>query len=163
MALGDDTLAFRARALAQAHPLTAAADRLINQLVAVEVETQPMPEIGQWAATAMLTGYCLRAVEEQRAGVGPPGDVDVDRLEEEADRVIIALRSGTESMVTCGDPDELIDALDTVIASEIDRRADPWRTEVGEDAWRSLEDYLAHYTVKGYAIRTAESQIGIDR
>lgn len=161
MALGDDTLTFRAKALAQAHPLTAGAEALIGRLVDREAATQPVAEIGRWAGTAMLTGYCLRVVEEERAGVPAPADhADLDRLDSTADSVIAELRSGAEDAVVCDESDDVIAALDAIIAGEIDRHVDPWRERVGADAWRSLEDYIAHFAVKGYAIRVAETKVG---
>ncbi len=164
MPLGDDTLSFRARALAQAHPLSPSAQALIDRISAAEEANQPIAEVGQWAASAMLTGYCLRTVEEDRAGApGPTGaEVDLDRLDASADDVIRALRTGDEGSVVLTDVDELIATLDRLIASEVERRTDPWRERVGEDAWRSFEDYIAHWTIKGYGVRAAERGAGVD-
>lgn len=159
MPLGDDTLSFRARALAQAHPLSPSAKALIDRISVAEEASQPIPEAAQWAASAMLTGYCLRTVEEDRAGAaGPSGDdIDPDRLEASADEVVTALRTGDERSVVLAPADELVETLDGLIASEVGRRADPWRERVGEDAWRSFEDYIAHWTIKGYGVRAAET------
>ena len=63
-------LAFRARALAQAHPLSDLARRFVDRAVATERLEQPMPEIGIWAGAALMAGYCLRRVEETTAGGG---------------------------------------------------------------------------------------------
>ncbi|MDE0805546.1 MAG: hypothetical protein OSA99_19775 [Acidimicrobiales bacterium] len=168
MPLGDDTLSFRARALAQAHPLSPAAKSLIDRISREEAESQPLPEFGPWAASAMLAGYCLRTVEEDRAGHDASGAVSVDAasldaLDSSADGVAEALRNGDEATVVLADVDEVITTLDGLIASEIERRVDPWREEVGADSWRMFEDYIAHWTVKGYAIRTAEPTVAADR
>lgn len=165
MPLGDDTLSFRARALAQAHPLSRNAKALIDRLAAAEATTQPFDEIGQWVAAAMLAGYCLRTVEEDRAGTAPPpaDGVDLVRLESAADDVAAAVRAGGDGTVVTAERDEVVDTLDGLIASEIERRVDPWREQVGADAWRSLEDYIAHWTIKGYGIRAAETALTADR
>lgn len=62
-------LAFRARALAQAHPLSDLARRFVDRAVATQRLEQPLPEIGIWAGAALVAGYCLRRVEE----TGPDG------------------------------------------------------------------------------------------
>lgn len=163
MPLGDDTLSFRARALAQAHPLTSAAKALIDRHERAEAAAQPLAEIGQWVASAMLAGYCLRTVEEDRAGIATVAlaGVDLDDLDVAADRMVAAVRAG-EGTVDPNECDEVIRTLDGLIASEIERRIEPWREQVGEDAWQSFEEYIAHWTIKGYGLRAAEAQIMVD-
>lgn len=163
MPLGDDTLSFRARALAQAHPLTVAAKALIDRHERAEAAAQPIAEIGQWVASAMLAGYCLRTVEEDRAGIPTSvlDGVDLDDLDAAADRMAAALRAG-EGTVEPNERDEVIQTLDGLIASELERRIDPWREQVGEDAWQSFEEYIAHWTIKGYGVRAAEARVMVD-
>lgn len=146
-------LAFRARALAQAHPLTATARRLIEELVAAEQADHAAEGVGQWARSAMVGGYCLAVVGDD--GGAPPvrADGDVD-LGAEADRIAVALRSGRPAGAT--DP-LTVQALDRIIASEIDRRVDEWRDRVDDEAWQQLEQYVTYWVVKGYAIRVAET------
>ncbi len=163
MPLGDDTLSFRARALAQAHPLSATAKALIDRHERSEAAAQPIAEIGQWVASAMLAGYCLRTVEEDRAGM-PTAAIDVvdlDELDAAADRMAAAVRAG-KGTVEPNERDEVIQTLDGLIASEIERRIDPWREQVGENAWQSFEEYIAHWTIKGYGVRAAEAQVVVD-
>ena len=69
-------LAFRARALAQAHPFSAAAYRIVNSAAAQESRVQNPAEAGVWAAAAFTQGYCLRRVQETAE------DVDVPRNDE---------------------------------------------------------------------------------
>ena len=51
-----EELAKRARALAQAHPLTPLARRYQQQTVTSEGDSQPLAEIGIWAGAALLAG-----------------------------------------------------------------------------------------------------------
>lgn len=146
-------LAFRARALAQAHPLTGRARRLIEDLVAAEEVDQAAEGAGQWARSAMLGGYCLAVVGEDRSAPPVRADGEAD-LGAEADRIAVALRSGQPQAAP--DP-QTVEALDRIIASEIDRRVDEWRDRVDDQAWQQLEQYMAYWVVKGYAIRVAEA------
>ena len=59
-----DDLAFRARALAQAHALSPGAASYRTWRLRRDEESHPVPELSSWAATAFLTGYCVRRVEE---------------------------------------------------------------------------------------------------
>ena len=59
-----DDLAFRARALAQAHALTSRATAYRTWRLRRDEASHPVPELSSWAATAFLTGYCVRRVEE---------------------------------------------------------------------------------------------------
>ena len=66
--LNAEDLAYRARALAQAHPLTSLARQYVDRSVAEQRTSQPIPEIGIWAGAATIGGYCLRRVEEAEVG-----------------------------------------------------------------------------------------------
>lgn len=66
--LEPQDLVFRARALAQAHPLTPLATRFVKRAVNQEQASQPSSEFGIWAGGALIDGYCLRRVEEGEDG-----------------------------------------------------------------------------------------------
>ena len=106
----------------------------------------------------MLTGYCVRVVEEEAAGLGdPPATEDLDALDEASDTLLVDVRTDEADRVILGAPEEIIGALDAVVEGEVAKRADPWRTQVGADAWASFEEFIAHHVVKGYALRAAET------
>lgn len=161
-------LAFSARALAQAHPLSRQAKALVDRAVAAERSAQPLPEIGIWAGSGLLVGYCLRRVEEGDAGVvaEPPevagwdagGDrgAILDALEEAADVVGADLRAGQARAWLLGQEERTVAALDLLIASEVAKRLENWRDSVDDRAWAELEEYLTWWVVKGYAVRVAE-------
>lgn len=65
-------LVFRARALAQAHPLTPLASRYVKRAANQEQASQPLSEFGVWAVGALVDGYCLRRVEEEEDGTEAP-------------------------------------------------------------------------------------------
>lgn len=80
MSYNAEEVAYRARALAQAHPLTPLAKRYLDRIVAEQRTSQPLPEIGIWAGAAILGGYCVRRVEEGEAGIAglsPPATLGV--------------------------------------------------------------------------------------
>lgn len=170
MSYNAQEVAYRARALAQAHPLSPVAKRYVDRVVADQRTSQPLPEIGIWAGAAILGGYCVRRVEEGEAGIagpgpGPPaagtGDeaVPVDRLDqldEAATAIAAMLRSGDAGPYILGDDERTVDTLDRIIASEVERRLDHWRDSIDEKAWEELEEYVAWWVVKGYAFRAAE-------
>ncbi|MDP9073961.1 MAG: hypothetical protein M3N98_07270 [Actinomycetota bacterium] len=169
--LDSEGLAYRARALAQAHPLTPLAKQYLDRAVANEGSSQPMPEIGMWAGAALLTGYCVRRVEEEDLGLRPSDNdrppVSLDQLDEAAGPVAVDLRGGSteEPSPTLGHDSQsqrerLIGALDRVVGSEVSRRLDNWRDNVDDQAWVELEDYITWWVVKGYAIRVAEIALG---
>ena len=164
MPLGDGGLVFEARALAQSHPLTPLAKRYIDQAIAEQRLSQPVPEIGIWAGYALTNGYCLRRLEENSAGLvlGPAEGVDpeLQDLDGEAERVAADLRTGDASRHILGDEEETIGALDRIIGGEVERRLDHWRDSVDEKAWEELEEYIAWWAVKGYALRVAERSVG---
>lgn len=158
-----EDLAFKARALAQAHPLTPLAKAYVDRSIAEQRLTQPMLEIGIWAGAGLTNGYCLRRVEEDQAGLvlsaveAPP--LDLDQLDAAAGVVAAELRTGPTSHAIL-DERLLLAALDRIIHSEIDRRLEHWRDTIPEGAWDELEEYITWWVVKGYAIRVAERNAG---
>lgn len=159
--LGPKELAFRARALAQAHPLTPLAQRFVTQAIEEQRVAQPLAESAEWAGSALLNGYCLRRVEEDDAGLSldPQAAValSVEALDEAAGRAAAELRAGgATTTARFGDDKRIVAALDRIIASELDRRRDGWRDEIDDAAWAELEEYVTWWVVKGYALRVAE-------
>ena len=153
-------IAYRARALGQAHPMTPLAKRFTDQAVAEQRRSQPMPEIGMWAGAAMLGGYCVRRVEETEAGVQPPTleDGDLSELDAEVSRIADEVREGGPVPFLLADPDLVVETLDHIVASEVHRRLDNLKENVDEAAWSELEEYLAWWVVRGYALRVAETR-----
>ncbi len=154
---------FRARALAQAHPLTETALAYREAVIAVERKTQPLPEFSQWAATAFLVGYCVRRVEEadaaEESAVAFGHFVeDHELLSASAARIADDLRNGRPAGTDLLDPDGIESALDTVIGSEISKRTEHWREHVNDADWLVFEEYVAWWVVHGYALRAAERQ-----
>lgn len=162
--LSAEELAYKARALAQTHPLTAVAKTYLDSAVAEQRTSQPVPEIGIWAGGAMLNGYCLRRVEEEDVGVHLEASDDnvpaPETLDEEATRIAADLRSEGSDPHTLADEDTILDALDRLIASDVSKRLDHWKDSVDKKAWGELEEYLTWWVVKGYALRVAEASIG---
>ena len=162
--LTAEDLAYRARALAQAHPLTHLARQYVDRSVAEQRTSQPIPEIGIWAGAAAIGGYCLRRVEESEAGLelaASEEDLpDLDALEEATTTVAADLRTDGAGGHILGDEDRTIDALDLIIGSEVSRRLDHWKDDVDQAAWAELEEYLTWWVVKGYALRVAETVTG---
>jgi len=142
------------------------ATRFVNKVIGEQRLGQPLPEIGIWAGAGLTTGYCLRRVEEDQAGVtlvptvepgsplGPP-----EPLEERTDVVAAELRQGVGDHVLTDD-ETMVAALDRIIASEIERRLDHWRDSIDEPARAELSEYITWWVVKGYALRVAEAAIG---
>ncbi|MGI8808242.1 MAG: hypothetical protein ACR2KK_10440 [Acidimicrobiales bacterium] len=162
--LNAEDMAYRARALAQAHPLTDLARAYVDRSVADQRTSQPIPEVGIWAGAAAIGGYCLRRVEEAEAGMEltPSGDdgPDLDALEEATSSIAAEMRVEGAGGHMLGDEDRTIEALDRIIASEVSRRLDHWKDDVDQAAWDELEEYLTWWVVKGYALRTAERATG---
>ncbi|MDP8937271.1 MAG: hypothetical protein M3O23_06035 [Actinomycetota bacterium] len=162
--LEAEELSYRARALAQAHPLTPLAKRYIDQAVEEQRSSQPMAEIGMWAGAALLSGYCLRRVEETEAGLDltptEERQPELEQLDEASAEIAADLRSEDAAKHLLSDDDRVIDALDRIIASEVSRRLDNWKDDVDQTAWAELEEYLTWYVVKGYALRVAETVTG---
>jgi hypothetical protein len=162
--LTAEDMAYRSRALAQAHPLTDLARSYVDRAVAEQRTSQPIPEVGIWAGAAAIGGYCLRRVEESEVGrdlhASEEGLPDLDALEEATSRIAAELRvegAGGHMLV---DEDRIIEALDRIIASEVSRRLDHWKDDVDQAAWDELEEYLTWWVVKGYALRAAETLTG---
>jgi hypothetical protein len=156
------SLAYRARALAQAHPLTDLAKRYVDRAVGEQRTSQPLPEIGIWAGAGLINGYCVRRVEETDAGLElAPGASapDLDELEEAANRIAADIRTDDSGAHMLADGQRVITALDLIIASEVDKRLDHWRDDVDDAAWAELEEYMTWWVVKGYALRVAEAAI----
>ncbi len=146
--------AFRARALAQTHPLSRGAARYVARIAAQERLDQTLPEVGAWAGAALVDGYCLRRVEEEDEAAVPPTatePADLDTLEGAATRIAADLRAGAVG------GEGTVAALDRLIAAQADRRLEHWRDDVGEEAWAEVEEYLTWWVVKGYALRLAEA------
>lgn len=162
--LTAEDLSYRARALAQAHPLTSLAREYVDRAVADQRTSQPLPEIGIWAGAAAIGGYCLRRVEETEAGVelaAAEEDLpDLDTLEEATSQIAADLRTEGSGGHVLGDEDRIVEALDRIIASEVSRRLDHWKDDVDQAAWGELEEYLTWWVVKGYALRVAEAATG---
>jgi hypothetical protein len=156
-----DDLVFRVRALGQGHPFSSRAYRYVNAVVARERTGQPVPEIGIWAGYAINAGYCLRRVEEDEVGAAiteapmplPEG------LDEAATEVAARIRTeGADPFLLYGE-ERVVDALDRLIGGEIERRLGHWAETIDERSWEELEDYLAWWVVKGYALRVVEQLV----
>lgn len=148
----------RANALAQTHPFSEAAYRYVNEMIARERTTQPVEEVGAWAGHALTAGYCLRRIEEDRAGRrvdvrshGLPTDLD-----HAVRRVAGLIRTEGADPYLLDDEAVVVDLLDRMIASEVHRRVDHWRDQLGDDSYEELADYLAWWVIKGYALRVVE-------
>lgn len=152
-------LSFKARALAQAHPLTVTASSYRDQMVAEERRTQPMPEFADWAATAFLVGYCIRRIEEADTDQMPKTDSLTDALvplAHDAARLSDEVKQGRPAGVQLLELPLVEAMLDTVISTEIDKRADHWKAQVSKADWAMFEDYVAWWVIHGYALRAAE-------
>lgn len=164
--------AYRARALAQAHPLSPLANRFRQRAVAQEERDQPMAELARWAGEALLKGYCLRKVEEEdtRVGSAPdpvppeqarrPDEADLDALGARAAEIADDLRAGNPEPHLLDEADLTFGALDRIITSELSSRADNYRSAVDAASWREFEEYIAWWAVRGYALRAAEAAQG---
>jgi hypothetical protein len=163
--VGADDLARQARTLAQAHPLSPLAGEFVNRTVAEQSASQPSSEVGTWAGACLTNGYCLRRVEENAAGlvlqVQPDTGVDIDALAAEGNRIAAAMRlPGSDVSFLIGE-DEVVDALDRIIASEVSRRLDNLRHSIDKEAAAEVEEFLTWWTVQGYALRAAEQSSGL--
>jgi hypothetical protein len=177
--LTSEAVAYRARALAQAHPLSKLAKQYLDWAVADQRTSQPIPEIGIWAGAALLEGYCVRRVEEEDLDLevgGPGGDdgakangepLTVDELDKAAAVIAAEIRTGyTEDGAEVSiyeDPaaeERLLKTLDNIVAKQVSHRLDHWRDSVDDEAYRELEEYMTWWVVKGYALRVAESNLG---
>lgn len=160
-----EDLAFRARALAQAHALSAAASQYRGWRLERDEADHREVEISSWAATAFLTGYCVRRVEQSFCGVdgvgvatGLASEVQMLLWERQAGLVAKAMLSGAG-----GDPSPtLLDhglvaaALDHIIGREIDKRNEHVREQLSADDWSQFEGFITWWVMHGYAICTVE-------
>ncbi len=159
-----DHLAFRARALAQSHPLTPLANRYVTWAVGVERALQTDAQAADWAGAELVVGYCLRRVEESDAGLEhqpePGHTVTPDQLEPAAQQIAAALRVGDPEPFLLAEPDDLFTALNAIIASEVDNRTQNFRDEMDAAACDEFADFVTAWVVTGYAVRVAERQLG---
>jgi hypothetical protein len=183
--------------------LTELARHFVDRAVAAERLDQPLPEMAQWAASALVAGYCLRRVEEsaadgssarsraatdstsgrapgRRQPEGPCGaDVsthcdapdaaeatsghlepdELRRLDAQAGRLGALVRLGRTGDFAIADPRTVESALDRLVHSAVSNRLQPWADDVDDAAWDELGEYLTWWTVKGYALRVAETQM----
>lgn len=162
-AVGDERisdLTFRARALAQAHPLSATASAYRQQMIDAERSTQPLAEFADWAATAFLVGYCIRRVEEADADAIPtdlPPEPDLEALGRGAVRLSEEVRNGRPAGIELLPTPLVEELLNNVISTEIDKRAEHWKANISTDDWAQFEQYAAWWVIHGYALRAAEA------
>ena len=185
--LTAQAMAYQARALAQAHPLSPQARKYLDWAVAEQRTSQPLPEIGIWAGSALTEGYCVRRVEEEDLGL--PGSLAVsgepaltgetatadegaavptiDELDLAASELAATLRSEPDDdrPGPWGHPDpsyeaRLLEVLNRIVTSQVSNRLSHWRDSIDDAAWGELEEYLAWWVVKGYALRVAEIDLG---
>lgn len=155
--VGD--LTFKARALAQAHPLTVTATVYRDQMVAEERRTQPMAEFADWAGTALLVGYCIRRVEEADRDRMPDTDGLTEALvplAHETVRLSDEVRNGRAAGNRLLEPALVEALLDRVISTEIEKRVEHWKGQISATDWASFETYIAWWVVHGYSLRAAE-------
>lgn len=157
----------RARALGQSHPYSNRSFRYVNAVVERERRHQPADELGIWAGQAINAGYCLRRVEEQDTDRLPARDAAAglpDSLDAAATHVAQLLRTEGADPFLLSKEEELVAALDHLIAGEIERRLGKWgeADDVDADAWTQLEEYLAWWTIKGYALRVVDQLLPDD-
>ena len=159
--LSSQDLAFRARALAQAHALTEAGLRYRAWRIEHDRPQHPIPELSTWAATAFLTGYCIRCVEEswppvspQRPGPEEHADDNFEMWHRRASDFANALPTDTRS--TLLDHRVVVAAIDDVIAREIDKRTEHVKEQVPESEWSRFQDFVGWWVVHGYSIRAVE-------
>lgn len=155
--VGD--LTFKARALAQAHPLTVTAAVYRDQMVAEERRTQPMTEFADWAGTALLVGYCIRRVEEADLDRMPDTDGLTEALvplAHETVRLSDEVRNGRPAGTSLLEPSLVEALLDRVISTEIDKRVEHWKGQISGSDWAAFESYIAWWVVHGYSLRAAE-------
>jgi hypothetical protein len=189
--LTAEAVAYRARALAQAHPLSKLARQYLDWAVAGQRTSQPLPEIGIWAGSGLLEGYCVRRVEEEDLGMAggsgsdqaatattmkngdsavPGPSPTLEELDEAATRIAAQVRSdpsqvpeGAWGHPEPADEERLIEVLNRIVASQVSNRLSHWRDSIDDTAWAELEEYLAWWVVKGYALRVAEVELGAVR
>ena len=67
-----------------------------------------------------------------------------------------ALRMGDADRVSLLPAAVTVEALDQIIATELDKRREHLREQLDDEAWSELEDYIAWWVVHGYALRASE-------
>ncbi|MXY09854.1 MAG: hypothetical protein F4Z00_09410 [Acidimicrobiaceae bacterium] len=155
---GVSDLCFAARALAQTHPMTEASLRYRQQCFETERARQPVTELADWASTALLVGYCLRRSEEQRVpgdrlpAAAADGEIDLENVAALSE----TLRVGDPGSVSLLPAEVTVAALDRIIATELDKRNEHVREQLDDASWSELEDYIAWWTIHGYALRASE-------
>lgn len=156
---GSGSLVFKTRVLAQAHPLSPEAHRYVNRVVARERSTRPQEEMGDWAGNGLTIGYCLRRIEEVEVlGVGSEtGTLEVNRVDELTSGVASAMRSSAFQANYLLAEETIVSTLDDLIRGEIERRLDHLKETVSEETWGELEEYIAWWVIKGYALRVVET------
>lgn len=150
----------RANALAQTHPFGEVAHRYVGEMVARERSAQPVEELGAWAGHALTAGYCLRRIEEDRAGLRVDvrsADLPAD-LDQAVRHVAVLIRTEGAEPYLLQDEHVVVGLLDRMIGSEVHRRVGHWREQLDEDSYEELVDYLAWWVIKGYALRVVEPQ-----
>lgn len=150
-------LAFRARAGAQARPLTRVADRLVRERMAVERTELPIPELGVWGADEMILGYCLRIVEEELAGVRREPSSSGEDLLSRAGRVALAVRTGEGEAPFLLEERLVVGALDELAWGEVRRRLEHWEGTIDPASGEQLEEFIAAHVVLGYSLRVVEA------
>lgn len=154
-----DELCFAARALAQSHAMTESAHRYRQACLERERMRQPVSELADWAATALLVGYCLRRSEEARvadaelcAAAAHDHEIDLDDVK----ALTESLRVGDPASVSLLSAEVTVKALDRIIATELDKRHEHLREQLDDASWVELEDYIAWWVIHGYALRASE-------
>lgn len=154
-----DELCFATRALAQSHAMTESAHRYRQACLERERMRQPVSELADWAATALLVGYCLRRSEEARvsdaelcAAAAHDHEIDLDYVE----TLTESLRVGDPASVSLLPAEVTVKALDRIIAAELDKRHEHLREQLDDASWIELEDYIAWWVIHGYALRASE-------
>jgi len=139
--VGD--LCFAARALAQTHPMTEASLRYRQQCFESERARQPVTELADWAATALLVGYCLRRSEEQRvhdgafaAAASTGAEIDLEHVTALSE----SLRLGDPGSVSLLPADVTIAALDRIIGTELAKRNEHPREQLDDASGSEIED-----------------------
>ena len=159
-----DDLAFRARALAQAHALSPRAASYRTWRLRRDEESHPVPELSSWAATAFLTGYCVRRVEESMCVDDRPGTWDRPPA---ADWELAWERGASLAASSLVDPSTpapvtrlsravVVGALDAVIGREVDKRNEHVREHLSPLDWSQFEAFVAWWVMHGYAIGVVE-------
>ena len=159
-----DDLAFRARALAQAHALTPGATAYRRWRLGRDEASHPVPELSSWAATAFLTGYCVRRVEEsvcvddRPSPRDRPSEAEWEVAWERAAAVVAAslVDPSTATPVTRLGRAVVVGALDAVIGSEVDKRNEHVREHLSPLDWSQFETFVSWWVMHGYAIGVVE-------